>query len=453
MSRMRSKRPSILLLGEYCLYRFLETLFRCMPPHIVDSIGIMLGTLAYKIFSARRGIVRRNLRIAWGQYLQLQQLEQWTKETFRRTGANLVGGMRCILMDDASLRHHVSLEGDEMVREALKQGRSGVIFALCHMGNWEILSRIASLISPGTPAGAFYRPLNNLWMNRMTKRRRERSGTRLFSNKEGFNQSVPLLRNGGMLGILADQHAGRSGCMSTFFGKTTTCSPLVELLQRRTKCSVFYVSIIRDSPAHWHVRFRPHSSELAMSTPSIMAGLEESLSQSPCDGFWMHNRWKQPRKHPLFHPFSRESLDPKSITKPWRWIFIASKDPAIANAAAAAMSFAANSAAHTEVDIIHDGNLNSTSSHVKLHSKRSDISRQLDEIDCLKCYPIDAIICFFTPEEMHLPSLRSKAPIIACVSGQPHVKGCLSVHASGMLTEEKTWWNFISQLGVKTPES
>ena len=453
VSRIRSKRSKFVLLGEYWLYLFLEVLFRCMPPRLVDAIGIMLGTLAYKIFSARRRIVRRNLRIAWGETLDTAELERWTKQTFQDNGANLLGGMRCMLLDDEALQHYVTVEGQELVRETLRVGGSGAIFALCHMGNWETLARIASLVSPGTPAGAFYRPLNNPWMNRMTKRRRERSGTKLFSNKEGFNQSLPLLRSGGMLGILSDQHAGRSGCMSTFFGRTTTCSPLVELLQRRTKSSVFYVSIKRDAPAHWHISIRMHPAESPVTTPNIMAGLEKSLSLSPSDGFWMHNRWKQPAKRPLFHPFSRESLDPKSITKPWRWIFIGSEDPAIARASAAAMSFAANTAAHTEVEIIHHAPFESSVGHVKQHAKKSDVCHQVDEIDRSRCYPVDAIICFFSSEEMNLIPLRNKAPIIACVSGQNHVKGCLSVHTSGMLTEEKTWWDFISQLGVKTPES
>jgi lauroyl/myristoyl acyltransferase len=423
-----------------------------MPPRLVDAIGIMLGTLAYKIFSARRRIVRRNLRIAWGETLDAAELERWTKQTFQDNGANLLGGMRCMLLDDEALQHYVTVEGQELVRETLKVGGSGAIFALCHMGNWETLARIASLVSPGTPAGAFYRPLNNPWMNRMTKRRRERSGTKLFSNKEGFNQSLPLLRSGGMLGILSDQHAGRSGCMSTFFGRTTTCSPLVELLQRRTKSSVFYVSIKRDAPAHWHISIRMHPAESPVTTPNIMAGLEKSLSLSPSDGFWMHNRWKQPAKRPLFHPFSRESLDPKSITKPWRWIFIGSEDPLIAKAAQEAMSFAANTAVHTEVEIIHHGNCANLSSHVTQYGKKSDLRKQIAEIDAEKSYPVDLVVCFLSSKEMKQISIDPSIPMVACVSPGKKSLGCLTVNTSKKWNEEKTWWDFIAQLGAKVPD-
>lgn len=447
VSRIRSKRPKVLLLLEYGAYRCFEWLFQLISPTMVDRLGQQLGAIAYHLFPTRRRIVRRNCRIACQTQENPREWEILTKATFRRNGANLLGGMRCMMMDDETIQKHFRVEGEDLVRKILAQQDGGVIFALCHMGNWEILARIAHLIAPGVPAGAFYRPLNNPWMNRMTKRRRQRSGTKLFSNKEGFNQSVPLLRSGGMLGILSDQHAGRSGCLSTFFGRTTACSPLVELLHRRTSAKVFYVSITRDAPAHWHISITPHETSLPVNTRTIMSGIERALSRSLCDGFWLHNRWKQPSKTPLHHPHARECLDPKEITKPWRWVFITSHEPAIAQAASCAMAIAASSAKHTEVDIICDAVLEPIASHVRQHKRSKELMPQITAIDASRSYPIDAIILFGYGDEWAGLDFSESAPLVFAVKGKRKPKGCVTVPAKTSLTDSGTWIDYIGKLG------
>ncbi len=451
VSRIRSQRPKLLLLLEYALYRCFECFFRYLSPVWVDRIGMAMGLAAFHLMKKRRAIVERNVRIAWGDVLNRQEFTHLTKQVFQRNGANLLGGTRCMVMDDQVLQKHFSLEGAEQVREHLAKGGSGVIFALCHMGNWEILARIAHLIAPGAPAGAFYRPLNNPWMNRMTKRRRQRSGTILFSNKEGLTQACPLLRSGGVLGILADQYAGRTGCLSTFFGRPTSCSPLVELLHRRTGAAVFYIAMARDAPAHWQIKITAHPADLVIDTPRVMGYLEKSLSQSPADGFWFHNRWKLPRRAPLQTQHSRSSVVPSDVTKPWRWLIVESSNTTVARAARPALHYAIAQAPHAEITMIAQSMPDFPCCFFQRDHTLTNLVALVEDIESEKSYPLDILLWIAPVEEGSLQGLGSRIPFIAAIARKGHAHVSFPVDLNGALDEESTWWEFFHRLGIARP--
>ena len=433
----------------------METVLRFLPATWVDALGWNLGACAYHLLPARRDTVRRNCRIAWGDSLSAEELEKLTHNTFRHCGANLLSSTRCMLMSDEQIKTHVTIEGEEIVRETLLRTNRGAIFALVHMGNWEILARIGTLVAPGAPTAAFYRPLNNPWMNRMTMRRRARSGTQLFSNKEGFAQSCPLLRDGGMLGILADQHAGHSGSLTPFFGRTTSCSPLVELLHRRTGAAVFYVSVIRTRRAHWKIQITPHAPAVAITTDTVMQGLERALSTSPCDGFWFHNRWKMASKQPFRVRQSRKSLAPAGTTKPWRIALIGSSDPAIAAAAAPAIECLIHQQTDAAFELINIAPAFSAP-HATFHTLAPghDGASLLRDIDQSKPYPIDLIIYFCDCSESN--DVHKKVPI-------PQAAGMSDIRAHSLdirisppktaMADPQTWWYFLRELGATVTDS
>jgi len=438
VARKRSIAIRFRYVLEYVIFRLLETVIRFVPARWIDSLGWWLGSLAYRLMPTRRQTVLRNLRMVTDIAPCDQAFHDITRETFSRAGANLLGGMRCMVMDDEEIARHVSVEGADLVRETLRSQSQGAVFALSHMGNWEILARITALVSPGTPAGAFYRPLNNPWMNRMTRKRRQQSGTQLFSSKESFSRSCQLLREGGMLGILADQNAGKSGCLTSFFGRPTSCSPLPELLQRRTGAALFYVAMTRDAPAHWQIRITRHDPQQAISTRSIMQGVEQALALSPADGFWLHDRWKLATRLPLATRQSRTELDHRTITKPWRYALVISATPAIAKAAAPAIDHLIHSLPQAEIHQIHA-------------AADLDLSTTLIALDQQKNYPLDLVI-YFCPELAHQSPHRHTSIDMAAGFGksQPSLP-CAIPPPSTAMDDPQTWFHLIQSLGCPAP--
>jgi KDO2-lipid IV(A) lauroyltransferase len=452
--RRSSTKSNTRYFVEYAAFRGFETLFRFVPATWIDALGRILGHIAYDLASGIRKTVIRNCRIAWGDTLDDAALETLAHDTFRNVGANLLGGVRCMLMSEQQIRKHVTIEGNDLLQAHLKVPGQSAILALAHMGNWEILARIASLIAPGVASGAFFRPLNNPYMNRMTMRRRQQSGTQLYSNKEGFSQSCTLLRAGGMLGILADQHAGNSGSLTPFFGRPTSCSPLVELLHRRTGAMVFYVSIKRTRPAHWQINITAHDPVINITTQSVMKGVEQALSTSPCDGFWFHNRWKLPIKRPFELRQSRQSQESGGITKPWRYAFVGSTDPAIAQVSTAAIEHLVRQQPDAEIFLINIPPTFAAENATFADSQISDLGKVLQQWDEAKSYPLD-IVVYFCPVAATLGHHKiGSSPMAVGLCDDKNASLDIRITPPDTTMDDPlTWWHYVRALGCSLPES
>ncbi len=300
--------------AEYFGQIWIEKLVGLLPGPRVFRLGEMLGGLAWHFMKSRRQIVFRNLRIALHSEYDLETLREMSRQSFRRTGANLLSALHSTRLTAAEIDAIVTVENPELVTEALSRS-PGLVLMPCHMGNWELLTRINRKFPPGHKIGAFYRPLNNPLLNARVLALREIDGTRLFSKRDSFHHVTGFLREGGILGILADQRVGFQGEPVRFFGRLTRASPLPSLIARRSKCAVLAMSLITESPGKWRIRY--HALDGAVSTASCTVAVERAMLDSPLDVFWLQDRWKV-----YMHPVRtiRDWLGPDSqaLTKPHR---------------------------------------------------------------------------------------------------------------------------------------
>jgi KDO2-lipid IV(A) lauroyltransferase len=269
-----------------------HTLIECiaglLPGPWVFRVGECLGALAWPFMGKRRRIVIRNLRIAFAGEMDIAEIQRMAKASFCRTAANMISVAYTARLSPKQLKDVLRVENLELLERALAKGR-GVVLLLAHMGNWELLSRMVHFFPEGSKAGAMYRHLNNIPLDRRTRKRREADGTRMFSKNDGFHQVTGFLRDGGIVGILADQRTGRHGDLVPFFGRLTRSSPLPSLLARRSKSELLALSLVTESPGKWRAEFLPVK---AATTADCMQTLEQTIRRSPIDVFWLQERWK-----------------------------------------------------------------------------------------------------------------------------------------------------------------
>jgi KDO2-lipid IV(A) lauroyltransferase len=285
---------------EWLAHSIVEGIAALIPGSLVFRLGEILGDLAWRIMPRRRKTVMRNLRIAFAGSKTREELEKLVRETFRRTGGNLISVTHTASLSRSRLAKAVELKGTEHLSAALAAGR-GVVVIIPHMGNWEVLSRLHIFLPEKPRAGAFYRPLNNPLMNERILKRRGADGTRLFSKRDSFLPMAKFLRENTVMGILADQRVGKQGELGPFFGRLTRCSPLPSLLARRAKCPMVALSMVTVRPGKWEARFVP--VKLPYTTENSMIALEQAMRVSPTDAFWFHERWKPHLRK--FFPLSR----------------------------------------------------------------------------------------------------------------------------------------------------
>jgi Kdo2-lipid IVA lauroyltransferase/acyltransferase len=272
-------------LGQLALEKFAG----CFPGPWVFRFGAWAGGIAWYFMPYRQRVVMRNLRIAFHGDFDLPCLQLMAHETFRRTGANLLSALHLTHLSAEKVDSMVMVENRELLNAALSR-QAGIVLMPSHMGNWEVLSRINLQFPPGHRTGALYRPLNNPFLDERVLAQRELDGTRLFSKRDNFHIIVSFLREGGILGILADQRVGKQGELVRFFGRLTRASPLPSLVARRSKSEVLSMSLITVSPGKWKIRY--HLVKPPFKTSDCMAAIEEALKASPTDVFWFQERWK-----------------------------------------------------------------------------------------------------------------------------------------------------------------
>ena len=291
MSRKRKKKPQKLLQWRLeCLgHSLIEGLAGLLPGRWLFRLGEALGGLVWHCLPLRRKIILRNLRIAFAGEKDLAELRRLAKASFRRTGGNLISAAHTARLAPEKLGEVIHIENLELLEQALAAGK-GVVLLLAHMGNWEILSRLVHLFPKGARAGAFYRPLNNRLLDGRILARRQADGTRMFSKRDNALQVAGFLREGGIVGILADQRVGRQGELVRFFGRLTRASPLPSLLARRAKSAVLALAVTTVEPGKWRAVFLPVVAP--HTTANGMVVLEQAMKAGPVDVFWLQERWQ-----------------------------------------------------------------------------------------------------------------------------------------------------------------
>lgn len=303
---------------EYGGYLLIESVLRATPPALIDRAGSSLGFLLFHLSPKYRQLTIRNLRIAFGKEKPLSEIRLLARQTCQRTIANFLGALKTALLPPEEIPNHVTLLGLEPLRQALAEGK-GAILVLGHMGNWEVLNRLHQHLPPGTPAGGIYQPLKNPLINQLLLQRREQDGSKLFSKKSGFHAPSTFVKEGGLLIVVADQKVGKQGEPCSFFGKSSSLSPLPALLARKAKAPVFAAGIETQRPGAWQVSLK--ALGMSPETGTTLSTLESLIRRSPADYLWLHDRWKLDNRTPLSMR-CRMGKKPPLTTTPLRLLIV-----------------------------------------------------------------------------------------------------------------------------------
>lgn len=274
---------------EAAAHSVVAVLMRPLSAESVFIFGEFLGEGVWPLMKKRQKTIMRNLRIATEGKYSPDEIDVMAQRSFVRTAANLLCSFVSAKAAGQDLTELLEVENPEVMAEALAKG-NGVVLLLSHMGNWELLTRLKAFDPEIVKLGGFYRPLNNPILNERVLKDREFDGSRLFSKRDSLHIVSGFLKDGGVVGILADQRVGFQGKIAPFFGKLTRSSPLPSLLVRRCKSEVLALSMTTVEPGKWTVRY--HCVEKPYDTTHCSEALERAMKVSMEDVFWLQERWK-----------------------------------------------------------------------------------------------------------------------------------------------------------------
>ena len=233
----------------FLLYRAGSAIASTLPLSFLFIFGEFMGFCAWLILPGYRRLARRNVSIAFGNEESPRQLRRLVRRHFQRLGANLLCSVKLTSMPLEKVAARIETENLDAIHQELRAGRP-VVLILSHLANWELFAHILPKFIDYVRKGTIYQKLGNRFVDEHVRRVRGRAGVELFDRREGFGKAIKLLRGGGTIGILSDQHAGDHGLWAPFFGRLASTSPLPALLAKRTGAALVGVAIYTDGRAH-----------------------------------------------------------------------------------------------------------------------------------------------------------------------------------------------------------
>jgi KDO2-lipid IV(A) lauroyltransferase len=272
-----------------------------LPAGAADWIARTAGGWVGGLAPARRAVLEENLRRALGQEAA-PRLGRLIKAIHRNALTMVFELGRLGRLSAGELRASVECAPvtDALLDRIAKEGK-GAVLMTAHIGNWEQgASWVAQRL--GRPFGIVYKPLHNPLADALLLERRKRLGLLPHSTRERSQRGlVAFLKQGGIVGILPDQDAGRRGEFIPFFGAPASTTTAFAKLAARLGLEAYFVHVARVEPGRFRIRAeRLESPEAGIDRDEaarrIMLDyhrkLEQAILEAPEQYFWWHRRWR-----------------------------------------------------------------------------------------------------------------------------------------------------------------
>jgi KDO2-lipid IV(A) lauroyltransferase len=104
-----------------------------------------------------------------------------------------------------------------------------------------------------------------------------------------------VLSQNGILGLVSDQDAKKSGVFVNFFGKKASTSKGAALFHINNKSPIIIALCNKNSFKNYKINFIPidtSKKSVQEITQTYTTILEQNIIKSPEQYFWFHRRWK-----------------------------------------------------------------------------------------------------------------------------------------------------------------
>jgi KDO2-lipid IV(A) lauroyltransferase len=298
---------------EYGVVRAFLPLPRLIPLNAIHLLSSLLGNLLYYLLPERRKIALQNLQNALGTEKTEQEIKRIAREScksFLLTCFEIVKYQPFFKTEDA----REAIKGSSGELEALFQkaksiheASGGCIFVTPHLGNWEFLPYVSSLV--GIPLVVVVRSMKNEYLERLIYRNRANSGQVIIPKKNALFALQKTLQQGKSIGILPDQST-RQGIGVHFFGRKASTTPAPALLSIMYQKPIVVVACCRKKKGYdfdgvvsdpiWPGPFQSEKEEIFRLTEEMNKIMETIIRKYPEQYFWIHHRWKTYRSQREF---------------------------------------------------------------------------------------------------------------------------------------------------------
>lgn len=302
-SHPRRLRRWCLDLSVYLLIRAMVATIQTLPLDMGNSVCHLLARLASGPLKIRNRTTTENLARIFPES-STQSRKRLTQEMWHNLllmVCEIAWAQRRLHL--VNWRKHVRIDKTKSILSLYLSERP-VVGVTGHFGNFEIGGYVTGLMGFRTLTIA--RQLDNPYLHRWVDRFRGAKGQKMV-DKEGCANIVDQhLADGGILSLLADQHAGPKGCWVDFLGHTASAHKALALfsLTNQAPMIVGYMRRLDAQPMQFELGTTGiidpanDNDSQCNSVRSLTQWYNRRLAVAIGKGveqyWWLHRRWREP---------------------------------------------------------------------------------------------------------------------------------------------------------------
>ena len=193
------------------------------------------------------------------------------------------------------LKKNIHIDGQNILEE-IKKSNKQVIFISGHLSNFELMAM--HLDKTGINLSAIYRPLNNIFLNKIMEKIREKyiCKNQIKKGIGGLKKLINLMKKNYSTALMIDQRVSE-GTMSNFFGHKALTTTIPAQLVKKFKIPIVPVYIERISGTEYKIIINQpinfdDNFTIQNITDELNKILEKMILKKPDQWIWSHNRWK-----------------------------------------------------------------------------------------------------------------------------------------------------------------
>ena len=268
-------------------------IFRILGLKAASSIGGKIFQIIGPIFRSKK-LIQSNIKKVFPE-IESAQLNKITSSMWNNYGRVFAEYVFMKNFRNNQLNDSIKIIGNDILEE-IKKNNQKVIFVSGHFSNFELMAM--QIEKAGIKLAAIYRPLNNIFVNKIMERIRRKyiCKTQIKKGIGGLKELLKLSKDGYSTALMIDQRVSQ-GIKSNFFNEKAYTTTIPAQLVKKFKIPVVPIFIERYEDIKFKMTvFKPikfdENQTIEDITNQLNKILEKMIISEPNFWIWSHNRWK-----------------------------------------------------------------------------------------------------------------------------------------------------------------
>ena len=269
------------------------SLFKILGLNISSALGGKLFEKIGPLFRSKK-LIHSNLKKAFPD-ISLDHLNGITKMMWNNYGRVFAEYMFIKKFREDRSNKNIIIEGQEILEDIKKKNKS-VVFISGHLSNFELMAM--HIEKSGIKLSAIYRPLNNIFLNKIMERIRKKYICKYQIKKGigGMKKLIHLKKLNYSTALMIDQRVSQ-GIRSDFFNQKALTTTIPAQLVKKFKIPIVPIFIERFDNINFKIVVKKpitfdNEETTKTITDKLNLVLEKMISYKPELWIWSHNRWK-----------------------------------------------------------------------------------------------------------------------------------------------------------------